>query len=89
MTFCKHQRKKPQKGLIIHANKGSQYIGVTLRSIVENNGRNLSNSRKGNSYDNAIMKSFYRTLKRELINDIRTSSTSSTGNIQVYLSHFS
>ncbi len=30
-----------------------------------------SNSRKGNPYDNAIMDSFYRTLKRELINDSR------------------
>ena len=26
-------------------------------------------SRKGNPYDNAVMESFYRTLKRELIQD--------------------
>ena len=26
-------------------------------------------SRKGNPYDNAIMESFYRTLKRELVRD--------------------
>jgi len=26
-------------------------------------------SRKGNPYDNAVMESFYRTLKRELIKD--------------------
>ena len=26
-------------------------------------------SRKGNPYDNAIMGSFYRTLKRELVQD--------------------
>ena len=26
-----------------------------------------SNSRKGNPYDNAMMESFYRTLKRELL----------------------
>jgi len=25
--------------------------------------------RKGNSYDNAVMKSFYRTLKREFVQD--------------------
>ena len=29
----------------------------------------LSMSRKGNPYDNAIMESFYRTLKRELVQD--------------------
>ena len=28
-----------------------------------------SMSRKGNIYDNAIMESFYRTLKRELVQD--------------------
>lgn len=28
-----------------------------------------SMSRKGNSYDNALMESFYKTIKRELIND--------------------
>ena len=26
-------------------------------------------SRKGNPYDNAVMESFYRTLKRELVQD--------------------
>ncbi|HEP1456417.1 TPA: transposase, partial [Streptococcus pyogenes] len=26
-------------------------------------------SRKGNPYDNALMESFYKTLKRELVND--------------------
>ncbi|HHD5503256.1 TPA: integrase core domain-containing protein, partial [Streptococcus pyogenes] len=26
-------------------------------------------SRKGNLYDNALMESFYKTLKRELVND--------------------
>ena len=30
-----------------------------------------SESRKGNPYDNALMESFYRTLKRELIQDAR------------------
>ncbi|HER9586341.1 TPA: hypothetical protein VM496_001762, partial [Streptococcus pyogenes] len=26
-------------------------------------------SRKGNPYDNALMEAFYKTLKRELVND--------------------
>lgn len=62
-------KAKPPKGLIVHTDQGSQYTGVAFRSIVENNGGNISNSRKGNPYDNAIMESFYRTLKRELIDD--------------------
>lgn len=28
-------------------------------------------SRKGNPYDNAVMESFYRTLKRELVQDFK------------------
>ncbi|HER4794107.1 TPA: transposase, partial [Streptococcus pyogenes NGAS104] len=28
-----------------------------------------SMSRKGNPYDNALMESFYKTLKKELVND--------------------
>ncbi|MDF2632675.1 MAG: family transposase [Caproiciproducens sp.] len=31
---------------------------------------NQSMSRKGNPYDNAVMESFYRTLKRELVQDV-------------------
>ena len=30
-----------------------------------------SQSRKGNPYDNALMESFYRTLKRELIQGLK------------------
>lgn len=33
-----------------------------------------SNSRKGNPYDNAVMESFYRTIKRELIQDAKYES---------------
>ena len=35
--------------------------------LLNQNGAILSNSRKGNPYDNALMESFYRTIKRELI----------------------
>ncbi len=33
-----------------------------------------SMSRKGNPYDNALMASFYKTLKRELVNDAHFAS---------------
>lgn len=62
-------KENPSSGLIVHTDQGSQYTGKAFRNIVESYGGILSNSRKGNPYDNAIMESFYRTLKRELIND--------------------
>jgi len=54
-------------GLIVHTDQGSQYTGAGFRSTLNVHGDTHSNSRKGNPYDNAMMESFYRTLKRELV----------------------
>ena len=35
--------------------------------------------RKGNPYDNAVMESFYRTLKRELVQDANYDDPEQTG----------
>lgn len=40
-----------------------------FRTILAKYGSIHSNSRKRNPYDNAVMESFYRTIKRELIQD--------------------
>ncbi len=45
----------------------SQYTGESFCSVLKTYGAVHSNSRKGNPYDNAMMESFYRTLKRELV----------------------
>lgn len=37
--------------------------------VKKSNTGQYSESRKGNSYDNALMKSFYKTIKRELVDD--------------------
>jgi putative transposase len=60
-------REKPKGGLIVHTDQGSQYTGEKFRSVLKTYGAMHSNSRKGNPYDNAMMESFYRTLKRELV----------------------
>ncbi len=49
-------REHPKKGLIIHTYQG---LHEAVSSV----------SRKGNPYDNALMESFYRTIKRELVQD--------------------
>lgn len=64
-----YYKEKPCKGLIVHTDQGAQYTGKSFRELVESYGYIISNSRKGNPYDNAIMESFYKTLKRELVND--------------------
>ena len=58
-------KEKPSPGLIIH--QGSEFTSGNFRILLSSHGVVQSNSRKGNPYDNAVMESFYRTLKRELI----------------------
>ena len=60
-------KERPKKGLIVHTNQGSQFTSSRFRAVLSKNNAVHSNSRKGNPYDNAVMESFYRTIKRELI----------------------
>lgn len=62
-------KEQPGPGLIIHTDQGSQYTGTKFQSVLRKKEARASMSRKGNPYDNALMESFYKTLKRELIND--------------------
>ncbi len=62
-------REQPQSGLVIHTDQGSQYTSYNFRAVIEDHECILSNSRRGNPYDNAVMESFFKTIKRELIND--------------------
>lgn len=60
-------REHPEEGLIVHTDQGSQYTSDGFRMLLKKYGAIQSNSRRGNPYDNAMMESFYRTLKRELL----------------------
>jgi len=53
--------------LLLHSDRGSQYTSELYQLILLKNGILCSMSRKGNCWDNAVMESFYRTLKVELI----------------------
>ena len=64
-----YQRECPKEGLIVHTDQGSQYTGSRFQELLRQKKCQSSMSRKGNPYDNALMQSFYKTLKRELIND--------------------
>ena len=49
--------------------QGAQFTGGHFRTLLSEHGATSSNSRKGNPYDNALMESYFKTLKRELINE--------------------
>jgi len=60
-------RRKPQTGLLVHQDRGSQYACDDYQSLLEENGIVCSMSRKGDCWDNAVMESFFHTLKTELV----------------------
>lgn len=62
-------REHPEGGLVVHTDRGSQYTSQRFQALLLRYGCRQSMSRKGNPYDNAVMESFYRTLKRELVQD--------------------
>ena len=59
--------KKPQRGLIHHSDRGSQYCSYDYVKLLGRFNMKASMSRKGNCYDNAPMESFWGTLKNELV----------------------
>ncbi|OTW90201.1 hypothetical protein BK702_09895 [Bacillus thuringiensis serovar cameroun] len=61
-----YKKEHPKKGLIIHTDQGSQYTNSNFQATLKKYGAVSSVSRKGNPYDNALMESFYKTIKREL-----------------------
>ena len=60
-------QRKPPQGVIHHSDRGSQYCSAVYQALLSKHGFICSMSGKGNCYDNAVMESFYHTLKVELI----------------------
>ena len=58
-------RENPEEGLMAHTDRGSQCTSRRFCRELENRGFVQSFSRKGCPYDNAVMESFFKTLKRE------------------------
>ena len=59
--------RRPQKGLLHHSDRGSQYCSHEYRRLLEQFGLEASMSGVGNCFDNAPMESFWGILKQELI----------------------
>ena len=59
--------RRPQKGLLHHSDRGSQYCSHEYRSLLGKFGLEASMSGTGNCFDNAPMESFWGILKQELI----------------------
>jgi putative transposase len=59
--------RQPQAGLLIHSDRGSQYVGEDYQALLRQQGLICSMSRKGNCWDNAVMERFFLNLKMERV----------------------
>lgn len=60
-------RRNPIEGCIFHSDRGSQYCCDNVRDYLKERNFIQSMCDKGNCFDNAIMETFFGTLKSELV----------------------
>ncbi len=61
------QGRHPTEALLHHSDQGSQYTSAVYQSCLINANIQISMSRVGNCYDNAVAESFFGTLKAECV----------------------
>jgi putative transposase len=59
--------RRPEKGLLHHSDRGSQYCSHEYQGLLRQFGLEASMSGTGNCFDNAPMESFWGIIKQELI----------------------
>ena len=62
--------RRPKPGLLHHSDRGVQYASDAYQQLLTSSGALCSMSRKGNCWDNAVVESFFNTLKTGLGHDV-------------------
>ena len=57
--------RRPAAGLLHHSDRGGQYASANYQELLDRHGMICSMSRPGNCLDNAVVESFFHTLKTE------------------------
>ena len=79
------QLRCPEPGVIHHSDRGVQYASTDYTALLKGAGANISMSRRGNPYDNALAESFMKTLKYE---EVYLSEYTSLAHAQACIAHF-
>jgi len=58
-------QRSPGADLVHHSDRGSEYTSKSYQDILQQRSIQMSMSRKGDCYDNALIESFWGTLKEE------------------------
>lgn len=77
-------RRQPSAGTIHHSDRGSQYTDAQLLELINTTGLARSMSRAGNCYDNAMIESFWSTLKTETDMDVVIPATRQEAELAVF-----
>jgi transposase InsO family protein len=64
-------RRRPGEGLLHHSDRGVQYASADYMYLLQSHKIEASMSGRGDCWDNAVMESFWSTLKAELVNHER------------------
>ena len=59
--------RNPAPGLVHHSDRGSQYCSVDYQALLRKRGILISMRRRGKCHDNAMVETFFKTIKSELI----------------------
>jgi len=61
------RQRKPSPNLVVHSDQGTQFTSYAWRGELLKNDMIMSNSRRGNCFDNAVAENFFSLIKREAI----------------------
>ena len=72
--------RQPAPGLIVHSDRGKEYYAGEYQQLLKKYGFICSMSRRGDCYDNAVMESFFHSMKVEEIHhhDFKTRAEART-----------
>lgn len=77
--------RRPGDGVLHHSDRGSQYAAHDYQQLLDAHKMTVSMSRKGDCYDNAVMESFFSTLKAECATGVYNSRAEARQSIFEYV----
>ncbi|MDX2471989.1 MAG: IS3 family transposase [SAR324 cluster bacterium] len=63
--------RQPSNQVLFHSDRGVQYASDAFQKDLKDNNLLCSMSRKGNCWDNAVVESFFKSLKQEWLHQMR------------------
>lgn len=63
--------RSPSPGVIVHSDRGSEFTSKGFAEVCARIGARRSMGRVGSCYDNALAESFFATVERELLDQVR------------------